>query len=108
MRRPLLCRMSLVYTGGMAIDVFTDNSEAALLARAFDARSGNLPKEAALVLLKARFPESDMARMIRLGELAQSGALSPNERREAESYDRVGLLLELLQSKARLSLARHS
>ena len=92
----------------MATEVNTDNSEAALIARAFNARSGDLPKEAALVFLKAKLPETDMARMVRLGEFAQKGNLSPTERREAETYDRVGLLLELLQSKARLSLAHQS
>jgi hypothetical protein len=83
-----------------------DETEATMLARAFDAERGDLPREAAETLLKARFPAPDLKRMEDLGELAQKGALTPSERREAEAYDRVGLVIELLQSKARLSLAR--
>lgn len=79
-----------------------------MLARAFDAGRGDLPKEAAQVLLKAKLPDSDMARMVYLAERAQTAELTPAERREAEAYNRVGLLIELLQSKARLSLARNS
>ena len=92
----------------MATEVLLENSEATLLARAFDAERGDLPTEAAQLLLKARFPDTDMSRMVYLGERAQTGELTAAERREAEAYDRVGLLLELLQSKARRSLARNS
>jgi hypothetical protein len=98
----------IAYTGDMATEVLVDNSEAKMLARAFDAERGDLPKEAARVLLQARLPDLDMARMVYLGERAQTGELTAAERREAEAYNRVGLLIELLQSKARLSLARNS
>lgn len=46
--------------------------------------------------------------MEHLGELAQQDILTPAQRREAEAYDRVGLLIELLQSKARLSLVHRT
>jgi hypothetical protein len=92
----------------MATEAVLENPEAALLARAFDAERGDLPAETARLLLKARFPEADMSRMVYLGERAQRGELTAGERREAEAYDRVGLLLELLQSKARRSLERNS
>jgi hypothetical protein len=84
----------------------TQETEAALLARAFNTETGDLPKEAAQVLLRAKLPEADLRRMEELGRQAQQGRLTPAQRREAEAYDRVGLLIELLQSKARLSLAR--
>ena len=90
----------------MDTEVQTEDTEAAMLARAFDAETGDLPHEAAQVLLRARLPIADLHRMRRLGELAQLGTLTPAQRREAEAFDRVGLLLELLQSKARLSLSR--
>lgn len=79
-----------------------------MLARAFDAGKGDLPEAAARVILQARLPAEDMQRMVQLGERAQSGSLTPAERREAEAYDRVGLLIELLQSKARISLKQNS
>jgi hypothetical protein len=85
-----------------------DATEAALLARAFDSEKGDLPPETAQILLKARFPQDDLRRMQELGDLAQKGALTPAQRREAEAYDRAGLIIELLQSKARLSLVRHN
>ncbi len=88
----------------MSTDVQTVDTEATMLARAFGVESGDLPKEAAHVLLRARLPAADLKRMQELGELAQRGALTPVQQREAEAYDRVGLVIELLQSKARLSL----
>lgn len=93
------------YNGDMGTEVKTEDTEATMLARAFGAEKGDLPVEAAKVLLNARLPDADLRRMEHLGELAQQGSLSPAERREAEAFDRVGLLLELLQSKARLSLS---
>jgi hypothetical protein len=89
----------------MVPEIQLDETEATLLARAFDADRGDLPREAAEILLKARFPASDLKRMQDLGELAQKGALTASQRREAEAYDRVGLVIELLQSKARRSIA---
>jgi hypothetical protein len=89
----------------MGTELRTEDTEATMLARAFGADRGDLPKEAAKILLSARLPAADLKRMEYLGELAQNGKLSPAERREAEAFDRVGLLLELLQSKARLSLS---
>ena len=92
----------------MATDALTENTEASLLARAFDAQSGDLPEAVAQVLLRARLPAADLRRMEHLGELAQQDILTPAQRREAEAYDRVGLLIELLQSKARLSLVHRT
>jgi hypothetical protein len=92
----------------VSAEVQFDDTEASLLARAFDAERGDLPIEAAQILLRARLPAADLKRMQDLGELAQKGVLTPGQRREAEAYDRVGLLIEMLQSKARLSLARHT
>jgi hypothetical protein len=79
-----------------------------MLARAFDAGKGDLPEAVARVLLQARLPDADMRRMVQLGEQAQAGSLTAAERSEAEAYDRVGLIIELLQSRARLSLKRNS
>ncbi len=92
----------------MTTEAVGENTEARMLARAFEVERGDWPKEIAQVLLGARLPEPDIARMLTLGERAQRGELTPAERREAEAYDRVGLLIELLQSKARLSLKKHS
>ncbi|MBX3747800.1 MAG: hypothetical protein KF833_21035 [Verrucomicrobiae bacterium] len=88
----------------MATNLVHTANEATLLARAFDVESGDLPNDVARVFLRARLPDADLARMSELGERAQRGQLTAGERREAEAYDRVGLLIELLHSKARQSL----
>jgi hypothetical protein len=43
--------------------------------------------------------------MDELAEKARQGSLSPEERAEADSYERVGHFVSLLKSKARRSLA---
>ena len=48
---------------------------------------------------------ADKQRMDELAEKARQGTLSPDERTEAESYERVGHFISLLKSKARRSLA---
>jgi hypothetical protein len=75
-----------------------------ILARLVDPSVGSLDPSAAQGILSLRFRESDIARMNELAAMARSGSLSPDQRQEAESYNRVGHLLALLHSKARLSL----
>ena len=51
---------------------------------------------------------ADKQRMDELAEKARQGTLSPDERTEVESYERVGHILNIIQSKARQSLkSRH-
>jgi hypothetical protein len=50
------------------------------------------------------FSPADRLRMDELAENAAAGRLSQDERRIAETYNRVAHLLALLQSKARQSL----
>ena len=60
--------------------------------------------EAARAILEFRFPDSDQRRMKELSDRSPEGALSTSDEKELESYRHVGHLLELLWSKARLSL----
>jgi hypothetical protein len=60
----------------MSGEAVLDNSEATMLARAFDAEKGNLPRDAARVLLQAKVSEADTTRMVYLGERAQNGKLT--------------------------------
>jgi hypothetical protein len=46
--------------------------------------------------------------MLDLAEKAREGSLTPAEQGELESYERVGSLLGILQSKARTSLKKES
>jgi hypothetical protein len=78
--------------------------ESAILDRVVAPKSGGGAAETARCALELQMPPKDCSRMGELSEKASEGTLTPDERREAEAYDRVGLFLELLQSKARLSL----
>ncbi len=68
----------------------------------------SLSLAAARALLKIDFEEADRQRMRDLLHKAQEGALSAAEREEIDGYERVGHLLDLLHSKARVALNRAS
>jgi hypothetical protein len=84
----------------------TPATEATIWSRVVDPRTGGFTPQAARALLKLDFSAADRARMEELVDKAHAGTLTPAERREAESYDRVAHLLALLHSKARRSLRR--
>lgn len=83
------------------------NSDADILERLIDPHTPSLSVDAARAILEMTFPPSDVQRMNELAEKARQGDLSETEQIEIEGYERVGHLLGILQSKARLSLARH-
>ena len=85
-----------------------DNSEAAILGRTINPERGDLSREAAESILRLRLSERDTRRLDHLSDKAQDGSLSVDEESELESYRHVGRLLELLKSKARLSIKRAS
>jgi hypothetical protein len=80
------------------------STEGAIWARIVDPETGDLTREAAQTLLQFDFTPADRRRMDELAEKANAGALTPAERRDAETYNRVAHLLALFQSKARQSL----
>ena len=82
----------------------TPTSETAILSRVIRPDRGNWSKEAANSILQLDFPAADLEQMNALAAKAREGALSAGELAELENYRRAGRLLELLQSKARLSL----
>ena len=75
-----------------------------ILTRTIQPGEGNLPVEAARSLLSFRLSPTDWERVNDLATKARSGTLAPEERAELDEYERITCLLELLQSKARLSL----
>jgi len=85
----------------------TETSEVAILSRVIRPDSGTWSREAAKSILDFDFPPADVRRMNALAAKARQGTLSPEEEAQLENYRDVGRLLELLQSKARLSL-KHS
>ena len=86
----------------------TEMSETAILSRIIKPESGTWSKEAARSILQFGFPPTDLRRMNALAAKARRGSLSLAQEAELENYRDVGRLLELLQSKARLSLKRSS
>ena len=64
----------------------------------------NLPPEAARFFLKLGFAAADRARMNTLAAKARGGALVPEEEAELANYMQLGWFIDLVKSKARLSL----
>lgn len=83
-----------------------EKSEAAILSRVVSPENGNLSRDAAESILRISFPASDRERMNVLAEKAREDVLAVDEEAELENYRHVGRLLEILKSKARLSLKR--
>jgi hypothetical protein len=81
-------------------------SEADILSRVVQPERGTWSREAAESVLAFDFPRVDVERMDALAAKSREGSLSEAEEAELESYRRAGRSLELLQSKARLSLKR--
>ena len=67
---------------------------------------GDFSPEAARAILALQFDDVDKERMHQLALKAQDGELTPREQAEIESYRRIGCVLGVLWSKARLSLKR--
>jgi hypothetical protein len=83
-----------------------ETSEAAILTRVLEPEKPTLPPAAARVFLRLDFNKADKDRMRQLSAKAREGTLAPDEQVEINNYERVGHLLNILQSKARRSLKR--
>ena len=79
-------------------------TETKILQRVLTPANPTWSRSMAEAVLALRLPELDRVRMEELGSKAQAVTLSDEERQEAEAYDKVGVLIELMQSKARQSL----
>src|SRR5437016_1011856 len=79
-------------------------SEAAILSRVVEPSKPTLTPAAARAILTFDFSQADKDRMRQLAAKAREGTLTPDEQAEVNNYERVGHLLNLLQSKARRSL----
>jgi hypothetical protein len=82
----------------------TTDRGAEILARTITPEKGDLPVEAARSILRFRLAPADWERVNELAARARSGTLTAEERTELDEYERITCLLELMQSKARLSL----
>jgi hypothetical protein len=76
-----------------------------ILSQVINPQQSGLAPEVARAILDLRFGPDALGRMNELAEKNRLGTLTPSERRLLENYQRVGNFLNLLQAKARLSLA---
>jgi hypothetical protein len=81
-----------------------NTSEVAILSRVLEPEKPTLPAEAASALLALDFNQADKDRMRQLSAKAREGTLTPEEQAAINNYERVGHLLNIMQSKARRSL----
>jgi hypothetical protein len=81
-------------------------SDVAILGRVIEPDMPTLAPEVARALLTLDFNPADKARMRQLSAKAREGTLTSDERAEVDNYERVGHLLNIMQSKARRSLKR--
>jgi hypothetical protein len=73
--------------------------------RTLQSGQADLPPEAARYFLKMRFADADQQRMNALAAKAQEGNLTENEESDLANYMQMGWFLDLVKSKARLSVA---
>lgn len=84
--------------------VTTSDYGAEILARIIQPEQGRMVAEAAREILDYKLTPDDRDRVNELATKAREGTLSESERSELDDYERVTALLEIMQSKARLSL----
>ena len=84
------------------------NDEVSMLGRLLANGAGRLSATVARHLLRLRFGKEDIARMNDLAERNQKGRLSRAEREELDSYVKVGQIVAILQSEARMALRKRS
>src|SRR6266446_5770419 len=87
-----------------AVSTMTAESFAGVWERTIRPGQADLPPEAARYFLKLQFAESDRARMNALAAKARAGALAQEEEAEMANYMQLGWFIDLIKSKARLSL----
>lgn len=75
-----------------------------ILSRLIHPERNDFSPEAAQAILKIIFEPQDLTRMHELVVKNQDDGLSPEEQGELDSYRRVGRLLDMMHSKARLTL----
>jgi copper oxidase (laccase) domain-containing protein len=82
-------------------------AEAAILSRLVKPSRADFTPEVAEALLKLDFDQTDRDRMHELTVKNQEGILTKAEEEELQSYRRIGYFVDLIRSKARISLKKH-
>ncbi|HWG47369.1 MAG TPA: hypothetical protein VN688_31690 [Gemmataceae bacterium] len=86
---------------------YAAEAEAAILSRLVKSNRADFSPEVAEALLKLDFDQVDHDRMHDLAVKSQEGSLTQAEEEELHSYRRIGYFVDLMRSKARISLKKH-
>ena len=86
---------------------YAAEAEAAILNRLVKPNRADFSPEVAEALLKLDFDQADRERMHELAVKNQEGGLTKAEEEELHSYRRIGYFVDLIRSKARISLKKH-
>jgi hypothetical protein len=86
----------------------TITEESEILSRVIGSENPDFTPEVARAILRLRFDSSDRDRMNELAAKARSGLLTETESAQLEAYLSVGSILDLMQAKARKTLAAAS
>lgn len=84
------------------------SQETEILSRVIGPENPSFSDEAARSILALRFDDADIERMNALAAMARQGVLSPEEESQLDAYLFVGAVVDLMHSKARLSLSKHA
>ena len=82
-------------------------TEAAILSRLDEPNRADFSHEVAEALLKLDFDQMDRDRMHELALKYQEGSLMKAEKEEFHSYRRIDYFVDLMRSKASISLKKH-
>jgi hypothetical protein len=86
----------------------TLSPEVEILTRLIGPDNPSFTPEAARSILQLRFSDEDTQRMDELASKARAGSLTDAEETQLHGYMFVGAMVDLLHSKARISLSRSS
>ncbi len=89
----------------MSSQIFTPNTQAAILARMIEEDPAELTPDVARYLLSIKLPPTDEERVNELSAKARLDSLTEGERHELEGYLHITILLGVVQSKARQLLS---
>jgi len=84
----------------------TIETEAEILTRVIGPENPTYTPETARSILQMRFADPDIHRMNELAAKAHQGSLTDSEEKQLHGYLFVGAMLDLMQSKARISLKK--
>jgi hypothetical protein len=86
---------------------YAAEAEAAILSRLVKPNRADFSPEVAEALLKLDFDQTDRDRMHELIAKNQAGSLTKMEEEELHTYRRIGYFVDLIRSKARITLKKH-